>query len=340
MTDPATLHEQVREEVEAVLIGNESLVEGLTISLLTRGHVLLEGVPGVAKTTAANLFARASGLDYNRVQMTPDVLPADITGTHVYREHIGEFDLQRGPIFANVVVADEINRATPKTQSALLEAMQEARVTIEGETLGLPEPFMLIATQNPLEMEGTFQLPEAQRDRFQQKLTVTLPERDVEKRLLDRFDEHPGIGPDTVSKVVGPKDIVEAREVVTDVYVSDGVKEYVLDLVAATRESPDVEHGGSPRASLAFLNTTKARAAVRGREYVIPDDVKALAKPVLIHRLVLSTDATLSDVTASEVVEEILDRVEPPNGAPTEDSTGSEAAAVGDGGVERPDGQN
>jgi MoxR-like ATPase len=340
MTDPATLHEQVREEVEAVLIGNESLVEGLTISLLTRGHVLLEGVPGVAKTTAANLFARASGLDYNRVQMTPDVLPADITGTHVYREHVGEFDLQRGPIFANVVVADEINRATPKTQSALLEAMQEARVTIEGETLGLPEPFMLIATQNPIEMEGTFQLPEAQRDRFQQKLTVALPDRDVEKRLLDRFDEHPGIGPDTVSKVAGPKDIVEAREVATDVYVSDGVKEYVLDLVAATRESPDVEHGGSPRASLAFLNTTKARAAVRGREYVIPDDVKALAKPVLIHRLVLSTDATLSDVTASEVVEEILDRVEPPNGAPTGDSTGSEAAAVGDGGVERPDGQN
>ena len=340
MTDPATLHEQVRKEVEAVLIGNESLVEGLTISLLTRGHVLLEGVPGVAKTTAANLFARASGLDYNRVQMTPDVLPADITGTHVYREHIGEFDLQQGPIFANLVVADEINRATPKTQSALLEAMQEARVTIEGETLGLPEPFMVIATQNPLEMEGTFQLPEAQRDRFQQKLTVTLPERNVEKRLLDRFDEHPGIGPDTVSKVAGPKDIVEAREVATDVYVSDGVKEYVLDLVAATRESPDVEHGGSPRASLAFLNTTKARAAVRGREYVIPDDVKALAKPVLIHRLVLSTDATLSDVTASEVVEEILDRVEPPNGAPTGDSTGSEAAAVGDGGVERPDGQN
>ena len=340
MTDPATLHEQVREEVEAVLIGNESLVEGLTISLLTRGHVLLEGVPGVAKTTAANLFARASGLDYNRVQMTPDVLPADITGTHVYREHAGEFDLQRGPIFANLVVADEINRATPKTQSALLEAMQETRVTIEGETLDLPEPFMLIATQNPLEMEGTFQLPEAQRDRFQQKLTVALPDRDVEKRLLDRFDEHPGIGPDTVSKVVGPNDVLEAREVVTGVHVSDGVKEYVLDLVAATRESPDVEHGGSPRASLAFLNTTKARAAVRGREYVIPDDVKALAKPVLIHRLVLSTDATLSDVTASEVVEGILDRVEPPNGAPTEDSTGSEAAAVGDGGVERPDGQN
>lgn len=339
MTDPATLHDSIREEVEAVLIGNETLVEGLTISLLTRGHVLLEGVPGVAKTTAANLFARASGLEYSRVQMTPDVLPADITGTHVYREHRGEFDLQRGPIFANLVVADEINRATPKTQSALLEAMQETRVTIEGETLGLPEPFMVIATQNPLEMEGTFQLPEAQRDRFQQKLTVSLPERDVEKRLIDRFDDEPGIGPETISQVVTRREILGAREAVTDIHVSDEVKTYILDLVAATRESPDVEHGGSPRASLAFLNTTKARAAVRGREYVIPDDVKALAEAVLVHRLVLSTDATLSDVTASEVVEGVLERVELPNGAPTENPEESEAAALGDGGVERPDDQ-
>lgn len=340
MTDPATLHERIRKEVEAVLIGNEALVEGLTVALLTRGHVLLEGVPGVAKTTAANLFARASGLEYNRVQMTPDVLPADITGTHVYREHVGEFDLQRGPIFANVVVADEINRATPKTQSALLEAMQEERVTIEGDTLELPEPFMVIATQNPLEMEGTFQLPEAQRDRFQQKLTVELPERAVEKRLLDRFDDDPGMGPETVSQVVTAEDVLDARETVAEVHVSDGVKEYVLDLVAATRESPDLDHGGSPRASLAFLNATKARAAIRGREYVIPDDVKALAKPVLVHRLVLSTDATLSDVTASDVVEAVLDRIEAPSGAPTEDAEDERderAAAVGDGGVERTD---
>ncbi|PSP62989.1 magnesium chelatase [Halobacteriales archaeon QH_8_64_26] len=337
MTDPATLHEAIREEVEAVLIGNESLVEGLTISLLTRGHVLLEGVPGVAKTTAANLFARASGLEYTRVQMTPDVLPADITGTHVYREHRGEFDLQRGPIFANLVVADEINRATPKTQSALLEAMQEQRVTIEGETLELPEPFMVIATQNPLEMEGTFQLPEAQRDRFQQKLTVSLPDRTVERRLVDRFDDSPQLGPETVSQVLTPEDVLEAREAVLEVHVSDDVKEYVLDLVGETRESPDLEHGGSPRATLAFLDAAKARAAIENREYVIPDDVKALAKPVLIHRLVLSTDATLSDVAAAEVVEEILDRVEVPSTA--EGSTEGEATAVGDGGHPTDDGR-
>ena len=337
MTDPATLHEAIREEVEAVLIGNESLVEGLTISLLTRSHVLLEGVPGVAKTTAANLFARASGLEYTRVQMTPDVLPADITGTHVYREHRGEFDLQRGPIFANLVVADEINRATPKTQSALLEAMQEQRVTIEGETLELPEPFMVIATQNPLEMEGTFQLPEAQRDRFQQKLTVSLPDRTVERRLVDRFDDSPQLGPETVSQVLTPEDVLEAREAVLEVHVSDDVKEYVLDLVGETRESPDLEHGGSPRATLAFLDAAKARAAIENREYVIPDDVKALAKPVLIHRLVLSTDATLSDVAAAEVVEEILDRVEVPSTA--EGSTEGEATAVGDGGHPTDDGR-
>ncbi|PSP73806.1 magnesium chelatase [Halobacteriales archaeon QS_3_64_16] len=337
MADPATLHEVIREEVEAVLIGNEGLVEGLTISLLTRGHVLLEGVPGVAKTTAANLFARASGLEYTRVQMTPDVLPADITGTHVYREHRGEFDLQRGPIFANLVVADEINRATPKTQSALLEAMQEQRVTIEGETLELPEPFMVIATQNPLEMEGTFQLPEAQRDRFQQKLTVSLPDRAVERRLVDRFDDSPQLGPETVSQVLTPEDVLEAREAVLEVYVSDEIKEYVLDLVGETRESPDLEHGGSPRATLAFLDAAKARAAIENREYVIPDDVKALAKPVLIHRLVLSTDATLSDVTAAEVVEEILDRVEVPSTA--EGSTEGEATAVGDGGHPTDDGR-
>ena len=337
MTDPATLHEAIREEVEAVLIGNESLVEGLTISLLTRGHVLLEGVPGVAKTTAANLFARASGLEYTRVQMTPDVLPADITGTHVYREHRGEFDLQRGPIFANLVVADEINRATPKTQSALLEAMQEQRVTIEGETLELPEPFMVIATQNPLEMEGTFQLPEAQRDRFQQKLTVSLPDRTVERRLVDRFDDSPQLGPETVSQVLTPEDVLEARGAVLEVHVSDDVKEYVLDLVGETRESPDLEHGGSPRATLAFLDAAKARAAIENREYVIPDDVKALAKPVLIHRLVLSTDATLSDVAAAEVVKEILDRVEVPSTA--EGSTEGEATAVGDGGHPTDDGR-
>ena len=312
MTAPDEIYAALDAEIGSVLIGKEALVEGLTVSLLTRGHVLLEGVPGVAKTTLARLFARASGLEHTRVQMTPDVLPADVTGTHVYREPTGEFELQRGPVFANVVIADEINRATPKTQSALLEAMQERRVTIGGETLSLPEPFMLIATQNPIEMEGTFELPEAQRDRFQLKLTAALPDREEGRELLDRFDDDPDLGPEAIDRVVTAEEVLAARETVADVYVDDAVKEYVLDLVAATRDDPNVEHGASPRAALAFLDAAKARAAIEGREYVIPDDVKALAEPVLVHRLVLSTDASLSDVSADEVVAEIEDAVEPP----------------------------
>jgi len=313
MTDPDDLYTTLEDEIATVLIGKTDLVEGVTIALLTRGHVLLEGVPGVAKTTIANLFARATGLEYRRIQMTPDVLPADITGTHVYRESTGEFDLQRGPIFSNIVVADEINRATPKTQSALLESMQERQVTIEGETLSLPEPFIVIATQNPIEMEGTFELPEAQRDRFQFKLTADIPERDDEHILLDRFDDRPTLGPESVEQVIEPRELIEARETAADVYIADVVKEYVLDIVAATRGNPDVEYGASPRASLAFLDGTKARAAIHGREYVIPDDVKALAKSILAHRLVMSTDASLSGISADGVVSDILDSVEPPS---------------------------
>jgi MoxR-like ATPase len=312
MSDPAGTFEAIRDEVSTVLIGNEDAVERLTISLLTGGHVLVEGVPGVAKTTAANLFARVSGLEYTRIQMTPDILPADITGTKIYREHAGEFDLQEGPVFSNVVVADEINRATPKTQSALLEAMQETRVTIEGETLELPEPFMVIATQNPIEMEGTFSLPEAQRDRFQFKLVVEIPGRDDERELLDRFDAEPGLGPSSVSEVVSKQDLRVARDYIEGIYVADSVKEYVLDLVAATREHGDTAHGASPRASLTFLNTAKAKAALEGREYVIPDDVKGLGLPILRHRLVLNTQAELGDVSTTDVVEEVKASVKPP----------------------------
>ncbi|MDQ2052625.1 MoxR family ATPase [Natronolimnohabitans sp. A-GB9] len=311
--DPAATYDAIREEIGRVLIGNEPEIEQLTIALLTRGNVLLEGVPGVAKTTLANLFARATGLDYNRIQMTPDILPADITGTHVYREATGEFELQRGPVFANLVVADEINRATPKTQSALLEAMEERSVTIEGETLSLPSPFMVIATQNPIEMEGVFELPEAQRDRFQFKLTIDVPDRDVERQLLDQFDDDPDLGPEDVEQVVDVSDLLTAQEIAAAVYVAPPVKEYILDLVTATRDHPDVTHGASPRATLAFLDGVKARAAIHGREYAIPDDVKALTESILGHRLVLSTDASLSNVAPGDVVAEVVDSVEPPS---------------------------
>jgi len=334
MTDPASVAAAVRREVGRVLIGNEDTVDRLTIALLTRGHVLLEGVPGVAKTTMANLLARTTGLDFNRVQMTPDVLPADVTGTNIYRENIGEFQVQKGPVFANVVVADEINRATPKTQSALLEAMQERTVTIEGQTMALPDPFFVVATQNPLEFEGTFELPESQRDRFQQKLIVDLPDRETEAAILDRFDRDPDLGPEAVGQVVDAEDLRAAREAVTDVHVSDPVREYVLDLVAASRESPDTEHGASPRASLAFLDAGKAQAAIEGREYVIPDDIKALAEPIMAHRIVLSTDAELSDVTAREVVRDVVDSVAPPSAEGMLEEAEGGGAAVGDGGQE------
>lgn len=327
MADAESVHDALRDAVEPVLIGNRDVVEGLTVALLTRGHVLLEGVPGVAKTTIAELLAATTGLEYNRIQMTPDILPADITGTHIYRETTGEFSLQKGPIFANLVVADEINRATPKTQSALLEAMQEEAVTIEGETIALPTPFMVVATQNPIEMEGTHPLPEAQRDRFAFKFTIDLPDEGEELELLDRFDDTPDLGPDDVSQVVSKADIGDAREEVAAVHVEQAVKQYIRDLVAASREHTDVAHGGSPRASLTLLNGAKARAAIDGRDYVIPDDLKQLAEPALVHRLVLSTDAELADVTAAAVVDEILTEVSAPS------SSDAEAASVaGDGG--------
>ena len=314
MSSPSAVFDAILGETSTVVIGNEDVLEGLTISLLTDGHLLLEGVPGVAKTTIANAFARVSGLSYSRIQMTPDMVPADISGTNVYYQETGEFRLRKGPVFSNLVVADEINRATPKTQSALLEAMEESTVTIDGETLALPSPFMVIATQNPIEMEGVFELPEAQRDRFQLKYTVEIPDRADEREVLDRFDSAPDLTPADVTQVIDTDDIQTAREEVSDVYVAEPVKEYILDLVAATRESPALRHGGSPRATLAFLEAGKARAAIRGRTYVIPDDIKALAEPVLNHRVIRSTDAELSDRGVSEIVTELLDTVVPPGG--------------------------
>ncbi len=316
--DPQALFEAIRSAVDHVLVGNEDAIEYLTIALVTRGHLLLEGVPGVAKTTIATLFAQVTGLEYRRIQMTPDILPADITGTNIYRENVGEFELQRGPIFANLVLADEINRATPKTQSALLEAMQERHVTIEGDTLALPQPFMVVATQNPVEMEGVFELPEAQRDRFQFKLTIDLPDRRDEAELLDRFDANPELGPEAVEQVLTTEAIDAAQAAVTDVYVARPVKEYILDIVESTRTHPDVHHGASPRATITFVDGAKARAAIHGREYVIPDDIKALATPILVHRLLLTTDAELSNVTVADVVEDILEGTDLPDTDPSE----------------------
>jgi len=326
-TDPADAYETLRTELSTVLIGNELVVERLTIALLTDGHVLLEGVPGVAKTTIAELFARATGLDHNRIQLTPDTLPADLTGTSVYREATGEFEVRTGPVFANVVVADEINRATPKTQSALLEAMQEGQVTIDGESHALPEPYLVVATQNPVEMGGTFELPEAQRDRFQSKLTVDIPERADERSLLDRFDDRPDLGPEDVERVIDPETIESLRDTVTAVHVAPTVKEYLLDLVAATRDHPSIEHGASPRAAVEFQNAVKARAAVHGRDYALPEDAKKLAEPVLSHRLVLGTDAALGNVDPAELVSDVVASVDSPSAAAVEETVATDGIA-------------
>ena len=312
MSKPADVYNAILAEAQTVVIGNKSIFEGLTIALLTDGNVLLEGVPGVAKTTIARVFARASGLQYRRIQMTPDMLPADITGTTIYRQTTGEFELQRGPVFANVVVADEINRATPKSQSALLEAMEEQTVTIEGETLSLPEPFILVATQNPIEMEGVFELPEAQRDRFQLKYTVELPDTNDERRLLDRADVDPGFDAADIEQVVTEAELAAATDAVDEIHVASEIKEYVLALVSATRQTEQLRHGGSPRASLSFLQAAKARAAIHDRNYVIPSDIKALAFPVLRHRIIRSTDAELAERTSEEILEELIESVTPP----------------------------
>ena len=332
MSSPAAVYEAIREATSDVVVGNEAVLEGLTVALLTDGHVLLEGVPGVAKTTIANAFSRAIGLSYSRIQMTPDMVPADISGTNVYQQGTGEFTLRKGPIFANLVVADEINRATPKTQSALLEAMEESTVTIEGETLALPEPFMIVATQNPIEMEGVFELPEAQRDRFQLKYTVDVPDRADERTVLDRFDETPALGAEDVTQAVETSEIQAASEAVTDVFVADPVKEYILDIVAETRSSSALRYGGSPRATLAFLAGSKARAAIRGRSYVIPDDVKALAEPVLVHRVIRTTDAELSERTVTEIIQAAVDGVSPPSADTSFAESGERQPQAADGG--------
>jgi len=313
ISDPAVLYDRIQEAVDEVLIGNEDVIEGLTIALLTSGHVLLEGVPGVSKTTIANAFSRALDLEYARIQMTPDVLPTDITGTHIYREPTGQFELRKGPVFGNVILVDEINRGTPKTQSALLEAMQEQQVTIEGETLALPSPFCVIATQNPIEVEGTFELPEAQRDRFALKYVVDLPDRDTESAIIQQFDADPERSPDAVESVLAPADVMATRLTVSDVHVADPIVEYILDIVHATREDPSIEHGGSPRASLVFLNAAKARAAIHGRAYVLPDDIKTLVEPVLSHRIVRNTDARMNNRSPQTILSELVDSLPVPD---------------------------
>src|SRR5512143_3018884 len=295
----------ITEEVGRAFIGNPSITEALLTALLARGHVLIEGYPGVAKTTLVKAFSQTLGCNYRRIQFTPDLLPSDITGTYILDMRTNTFVLREGPVFTNVLLGDEINRAPAKTQSALLEAMQEAQVTIEGETKQLAEPFIVLATQNPIEQEGTYPLPEAQVDRFLIKLKMGYPAPADEKRMLGTYDKPPP----PVRAVVGPSDVLDMQALAQEVFVAEELIDYVLGLVAFTRSHPKVDLGASPRAGLALVHGAKGLALLRGRDYVLPDDVRHLAPLVLGHRILMSPEAELEGAAGTAVVAEALDKV-------------------------------
>ena len=301
----------IKDEVRGAVILDEEFLDTVLTGVLAGGHVLMEDVPGTGKTLTARSLATALGLSFKRIQFTPDLLPADITGSYVYDEHDREFVFKPGPIFANVVLADEINRAPPKTQAALLEAMEEEQVSVGGETHPLPRPFIVLATQNPVEQEGTFELPEAQRDRFIVKTSIGYPDRASERELLDRRASRTNATP-SVEQVVDGQTVTELQSVPETVTVEPRLREYVLDLGRASREASNVEVGVSPRGVQRLFEAARAHAVLAGRDYVAPDDVKAVARPVIQHRLVLTAEATVRSVETSSVVDRLLDQVEVP----------------------------
>jgi MoxR-like ATPase len=302
---------EVLDEVERTVIGDRDFFETVLTAVLADGHALLEDVPGTGKTLTARTLSTALGLEFNRIQFTPDLLPADITGTHVFNEKDREFEFSEGPIFANVVLADEINRAPPKTQAALLEAMEEEQVTVDGETHELPSPFFVLATQNPVEQEGTFQLPEAQVDRFTVKTTMGYPDRDGELELIDRRADRTAKAP-VAESMIDRETVVDFQAVPETVDVQQNIREYIVDLGRETRQDSRVDVGVSPRGVQRFFEASRARAVLSGRSFVAPDDVQAVAQPVLAHRLVLTGEAQVRDTEKSEVIEDVLDRVAVP----------------------------
>ncbi|HEY1378863.1 MAG TPA: MoxR family ATPase [Gemmataceae bacterium] len=303
-TDVAAVAHKLLANIEKVIFGKRQPVTLTLVAALCEGHVLLEDVPGVAKTMLARAFARSIGCTFKRLQCTPDLLPTDVTGVSVFNPKTTEFEFRPGPIFAQIVLADEINRATPRTQSALLEAMAERRVTVDGQTYVLKPPFLVIATQNPVDHEGTFPLPEAQLDRFLIRVSLGYPAIDEEGKMLQRLQKSHPI--DDIGTVAAAAELTAAQEAVREVFVDDKVRKYVLDLVTATRQHEDVALGGSPRASIALFRTAQALAAVQGRNYVLPDDVKRMAHPVLGHRIILKPESRLRKLTPAAVLNEIL----------------------------------
>ena len=307
---------RLAERIGRVLVGQKDLIDKMLVGLLANGHILLEGVPGLAKTTAVRCLAAGIDTGFQRLQFTPDLLPADLIGTLVYQPQTGEFSVKKGPIFSNVILADEINRAPAKVQSALLEAMQERQVTISDQTFPLDEPFLVMATQNPIEQEGTYPLPEAQVDRFMLKVLVDYPSRQEERQILDRMaSTSPSFA---VEPVMTPEHLAEARRIVDEIYIDDKIKDYIVDLVLATREPDEAElrqfiqYGASPRATIYLTLGAKACAFLAGRGYVTPQDVKDVAMEVLRHRVIISYEAEAEEKTSDDIVKSILNRVEVP----------------------------
>jgi MoxR-like ATPase len=311
LTKVSDLSNQIINEVERAVVGKRGLLEMIMASALAGGHVLLEDFPGLGKTLIARSFSTALGLDFKRIQFTPDLLPGDITGGYIFNRNENKFELRKGPIFTNILLADEINRASPKTQSALLEAMQEGQVTLEGESLPLPQPFLVIATQNPIEYEGTFPLPEAQLDRFILKLTVGYPTLEEEKQILNRRRERKQEEV-TLKRVATPEELLEMRASLETIHVDPDLEGYIAALVHASRADRRVAVGASPRASLAFLKLARAYAALEGRTYIIPDDIKHFAVPVLTHRIILQPEYWMSRQITGEVISDLITKTQVP----------------------------
>jgi MoxR-like ATPase len=312
MTDIQTFTEKIVNNIEKVIVGKRGPVELAIISLICQGHLLIEDVPGVGKTVLARSLAKSLGCEFSRIQFTPDMLPSDVTGVSIYNQVSTQFEFRPGPIMAQIVLADEINRATPKTQAALLEAMEEHQVTADGVTHILPKPFMVLATQNPIEYEGTFPLPEAQLDRFLMRIRLGYPDINDEINILERQQyQHPV---NDLQQVASAEELIQAQNAIKSIYVAPGVKHYIVELTHQTRQHVDVYLGASPRGSLALFKTGQAMAAMQGRDFVLPDDIKALIKPALSHRVILGPAARLRDLSSDQVLDEILGLVPVPGG--------------------------
>jgi MoxR-like ATPase len=321
MTEVQDFTSQVIANIEEVIIGKRETLELAVISLICQGHLLIEDVPGVGKTMLARSLARSLGCSFSRIQFTPDMLPSDVTGVSIFNQVTREFEFRPGPVMAQIVLADEINRATPKTQAALLEAMEERTITVDGVTRQLPRPFMVLATQNPIEYEGTFPLPEAQVDRFLMRIRLGYPQVSDEVRVLERQQfQHPF---ESLKRIVSVEQLIAAQQAIKNVFATPALKRYIVEIAHQTREHPEVYLGASPRGSLALYHTSQARAAMLGRDYILPDDVKALAVPTLAHRVILGPGARLRDLSAEQIVEEVLHNVPAPGGDPLEKETPS-----------------